>query len=251
VLLLGGTGEARELAGRLVATPGLEVVSSLAGRVTNPRLPAGAVRIGGFGGVSGLAAWLRAEGIDVVVDATHPFASRITGNAVEAAAACGLPLLLVRRPGWQPEPGDDWRSVGSLDAAAELVTTIGGRVFLTIGRQGLARFAGLDGAWFLIRCVDPPGPPLPARAEIVVSRGPFTVDGELELMRRHRIDVVVTKDSGGAPAAAKLSAARVLGLPVVMVRRPPVPSGVATVETVDAALAWAARLGPIPPRERD
>jgi precorrin-6A/cobalt-precorrin-6A reductase len=237
VLLLGGTGEARELAEWLLPS-GAEVISSLAGRVTDPRLPAGRVRIGGFGGAEGLADWLRAERIDVVVDATHPFAERITAHAVTAAAACGLPLLLVRRPAWAPQAGDVWRQVPSLDHAASLVGDR--RVFLTIGRQGLSRFANVA-AWFLIRCVDPPAPPLPSRSEIVLSRGPFTVAGETELMRDHRIDVLVTKNSGGPAASAKLQAARELGIPVLMIDRPPAPTGLPVVSTVDAALEWLDR----------
>lgn len=239
VLVLGGTGEARSIADRLAAMPGQLVITSLAGRVSNPRLPAGEVRIGGFGGPAGLAEWLRAERVDLVIDATHPFAARITANAVEAAAACGLPLLLVRRPAWTPVPGDDWRRVPSLASAASgLADLDAARAFLTIGRQGLAHFADLETPWFLIRCVEPPEPPLPARAEVVLSRGPFTVTGELDLMRRRRIDVLVTKNSGGRAAVAKLAAARELGMPVVMVSRPPVPPDVPAVASVDAAIAW-------------
>ena len=251
VLLLGGTGEARRLADLLTAAPGLSVVSSLAGRVTNPRLPAGAVRIGGFGGATGLAAWLRAEDVVAAVDATHPFATRITTNAVEAAAACGLPLLVVRRPGWTPGPGDDWRWTDSVGGAAELVPDLGKRVFLAIGRQGLAAFAGLDDVWFLARCVDPPEPPLPREVEVLLDRGPFIEAGEVKLLRRHRIEVVVTKDSGGEAAVAKLHAARELGLPVIVVRRPPAPPGVPIVDTVDAAMRWIAELGQLPPRVID
>ncbi|WP_245886863.1 cobalt-precorrin-6A reductase [Umezawaea tangerina] len=233
MLILGGTGEARRLAAEL---PGL-VVSSLAGRVAEPRLPEGAVRVGGFGGVDGLVEWLRGNGITAVVDATHPFAARITANAVEATARVGIPLLVLRRPGWAPEPGDDWRWVGSLEEAAAGLP--GGRVFLTTGRQDVGVFAGCP-QFFLVRSVDPPEPPLPQRLHVLLDRGPFTVDGEVGLMREYRIDVLVTKDSGGGQTAAKLVAARSLGLPVVVVRRPPAPAA-ETVDSVAAAVAWVRR----------
>jgi precorrin-6A/cobalt-precorrin-6A reductase len=245
VLVLGGTAEARGLAEALAGRADLRVVSSLAGRVREPVLPAGEVRVGGFGGPVGLAAWLRAERVAAVVDATHPFADRITASAGAATTALGIPLLVLRRPGWRPEPGDDWRWVPSLAAAAEALPGLGERVFLAVGRQGLAAFAGLDDRWFLVRTVDAPQPPLPRRAHLLRDRGPYTVEGELDLLRRHRIDVLVTKDSGGAATAAKLVAARRLRLPVVIVRRPPAPAGpgldtVDTVDAVDAALAWLA-----------
>ncbi|GIH93297.1 precorrin-6A reductase [Planobispora siamensis] len=238
VLVLGGTDEARRLAAALAGREGTHVVSSLAGRVRDPKLPVGEVREGGFGGPDGLAAWLAERGIDVVVDATHPFAARMTASAVEAAGRAGLPLLILRRPGWSPGPGDDWRQVPSLHAAAELLPAVGKRVFLTTGRRSLPVFAGLADLWFLARSVDPPEGPMPPRAQVLLSRGPFTVEGELALMCEHRIDVVVTKDSGGEMTTAKLHAARELGLPVVVVRRPPAPDGVPAVQSVQEALAW-------------
>ncbi|HEX2072445.1 MAG TPA: cobalt-precorrin-6A reductase [Geodermatophilus sp.] len=236
VLVLGGTGEARRLAGALVAD-GVDVLSSLAGRVAEPVLPPGRVRIGGFGGAAGLAEALR--DVDLLVDATHPFAATMSGHAAAAAAATGRPLLRLQRPGWTPQPGDDWRWVDSLDAAAAAVAG-SGSVFLTTGRQGLAAFAGLT-ARCLVRSVDPPPPPLPERTTVVLARGPFTVEDEVALMRSHAVDVVVTKDSGGSMTAAKLTAARRLGVPVVLVRRPPVPPGVPVVATVEEALAWVRR----------
>ncbi|MEV7013761.1 cobalt-precorrin-6A reductase [Streptosporangium sp. NPDC051022] len=238
ILVLGGTDEARRLAAGLAGRAGTHVVSSLAGRVRDPRLPVGEVREGGFGGPAGLEAWIREHRVDVVVDATHPFAARMTASAAEATGRAGVPLLILRRPGWQEGPGDDWRWTPSLEAAAGLLPGLGERVFLTTGRRSLPVFAGLDGLWFLARSVDPPEPPLPRHAEVLLSRGPFTVEGELALMRDHRIDVVVTKDSGGRMTTAKLFAARELGLPVVVVRRPATPAGVPAVETVEAALAW-------------
>ncbi len=231
ILILGGTGEARELAARVPA------ISSLAGRVSAPRLPEGEVRVGGFGGVDGLAQWLRDNDIHAVVDATHPFARQITANAHEACARIGVPFLILRRPGFPPQPG--WRWVDSVAEAARNLP--GERVFLTTGRQDLAEFAGC-GQWFLARMVDPPEPPLPQRIEVLLSRGPFTVDGELELLREHRIDVLVTKDSGGDMTSAKLEAARQLGIPVVIVRRPPLPPA-ETVTTVGAAISWLGTAG--------
>ncbi|MDQ1034070.1 precorrin-6A/cobalt-precorrin-6A reductase [Streptomyces sp. V3I8] len=240
VLILGGTTEARHLAGLLHGTPGLDLTSSLAGRVAGPRLPPGGVRVGGFGGAGAMAAWLREHAVDVLVDATHPFAATISFHAAQAAGAAGIPLLALRRPGWIPVEGDVWHEAGSLARAAELLPGLGRRVFLTTGRTGLAAFAGLDDLWFLVRSVDAPEPPGPARMEVLLDRGPFDLDGERGLLRRHRVDVVVTKDSGGAATAPKLTAAREAGLPVVVVRRPPVPEGVPVAADAGAAARWVA-----------
>jgi precorrin-6A/cobalt-precorrin-6A reductase len=233
VLLLGGTTEARRLADRLAGE--ITVITSLAGRTSDPLLPAGAVRIGGFGGVDGLAGYLRDERIDAVVDATHPFAAAMSGNAYRACAASGVPLLILRRPGWTARPGDEWRRVASLAEAATELPRLGHRVFLTTGRQGIAHFAPLDDCWFLARSVEPPSGTVPRHLEVLLDRGPFTVTGERELITRHRLDVLVTKDSGGADA--KLVAARELGIPVLMVDRPPLPDA-ETVSTADAAESW-------------
>ena len=237
VLVLGGTGEARRLAAALLAE-GVGVLSSLAGRVAEPVLPEGDVRIGGFGGPEGLADWLATHRPRAVVDATHPFAAQITAHAAAAARAHGTPLLRLQRPGWTPQPGDTWRFVDSLTEAAAAVA--GHRsVFLTTGRQGVRAFADLPGR-VLVRSVDPPDEPLPPGATLLLDRGPFSVADELALMREHAVDVVVTKDSGGHMTEAKLSAARELGVPVVLIRRPALPDGVATVATVEEALAWVA-----------
>lgn len=226
ILILGGTGEARELAKCVPA------VTSLAGRVSNPCLPEGRVRVGGFGGVEGLLQWLWVNDIHAVVDATHPFARQITANAYEACAQLGLPFLILRRPGFEPQEGWHW-----VDSVAEAARNLpGSRVFLTTGRQDLHEFADCP-QWFLARMVDPPEPPLPQQIEVLLSRGPFTVDDELELMRSHEIDVLVTKDSGGEMTSAKLEAARQLGIPVVIVRRPPLPPA-EVVSTVADVLAW-------------
>ncbi|MFG2140334.1 cobalt-precorrin-6A reductase [Streptomyces sp. NPDC048650] len=239
VLILGGTTEARRLASALVAEPGLHVTTSLAGRVAAPRLPAGEVRIGGFGGPEGLARWLCEHEVDALIDATHPFAGTISHHAAQAAATAHVPLLAVRRPGWVPGPGDDWHPVASLEEAAAVLPTLpGSRIFLTTGRMGLAHFAHLTDLWFLVRSVDAPEPPHPPRMQALLDRGPFTLDGERELLRTHRIDVLVTKDSGAAATAAKLTAAREAGVPVVVVTRPPVPVGVAEVADPAAAVDW-------------
>jgi precorrin-6A/cobalt-precorrin-6A reductase len=227
VLLLGGTSDARRLAGLLDGRA--HVTSSLAGRVRAPVLPPGEVRIGGFGGVPGLVAYLRESGTDVIVDATHPFAAQMTAHAAEASRSTGVPLILLRRPGWAPGPGRT--TVPSLASAAAVLPELGRRVFLTTGRQDLATFADLDDLWFLVRSVDPPSGPTPRHMHAVLDRGPFTVEGELALMREHAIDVLVTKDSGGDMTAAKLEAARVLDVPVVIVSRPPLPPGFPHVET--------------------
>jgi precorrin-6A/cobalt-precorrin-6A reductase len=237
ILILGGTAEARELAAALDAT-GVPVTSSLAGRVARPRLPAGEVRIGGFGGPDALARWISERGVRAVVDATHPFAERISVSAAQAARQARVELLRLERPGWHERPGDRWTWVDALDAAAAAIPS-GARVLLTSGRQGLGAFADVDHAWFLIRCVDPPEAALPPRHELLLDRGPYTLAGERALIEAHAIDLVVTKDSGGAHTAAKLDVARERGLPVIVVRRPVRAAGGATVASVPEALAWA------------
>jgi precorrin-6A/cobalt-precorrin-6A reductase len=211
-------------------------------------LPPGDVRVGGFGGAVGLAAWLQEHPVAAVVDATHPFAAGMTFNAAQACALTGVPLLRLQRPGWTAQPGDDWRWVDSLAEAADAVAGFA-HVLVTTGRQGLAAFAGVA-AHCVVRSVDPPDPPLPARTTVVLARGPFTVDEERALMVEHDIDVVVTKDSGGAMTEAKLTAARERGIPVVLVRRPPVPPGVPVVATVEEASAWVGQVSGAPAAPR-
>ncbi|MEU2441454.1 cobalt-precorrin-6A reductase [Streptomyces rubradiris] len=236
VLILGGTTEARRLAADLAVRPGVRVTTSLAGRVARPGALPGGVRVGGFGGPEGMADWLREHRVDALVDATHPFAATITAHAARAARATGVPAVVLRRPGWRPGPGDRWHDVPSLAGAAEALPGLGSRVFLSTGRLGLAAFASLTGLHFLVRSVEPPEPPLPPDTRVILARGPFTVPDETRLLRAHRIDVLVTKDSGGQATAAKLTAARDLGLPVVVVRRPPLPDGVEAVPDVASAL---------------
>lgn len=238
ILILGGTAEARALA-KTLDDDGVAVISSLAGRVQHPRLPVGEVRIGGFGGVDGLAQWLRDNRIRAVVDATHPFAARITTNAHAACAVDEVPLLRLARPAWVPGPTDRWRIVPDIAAAARAVADRGGRVFLTTGRQDAHAFAGVENAWFLIRVVDPPDGPLPPRHEVLRSRGPYGLDDERELLAAHDISLLVTKNSGGELTRAKLTAAAEAGLEVIVVQRPPEPAGLGCADTVAAAAAWA------------
>jgi len=244
ILVLGGTTEARLLAGELAADPALRVVTSLAGRVRAPAPLPGEVRIGGFGGVDGLAAWLRTNEVAAVIDATHPFAAQMTAHAVAAATAVGVPLVRLDRPGFTPDAA--WTVVDSLAAVPTALT--GDRVFLTTGRSGLATFADCP-QWFLVRAVDPPEGPAPQRMQVLLDRGPFTVDGERALLREHTIDVLVTKDSGGSATEAKLAAARAEGVAVVVVARPGLLAGVATVATVAEALRWlrGSQQGGFPP----
>jgi precorrin-6A/cobalt-precorrin-6A reductase len=239
VLLLGGTGEARSLAAELHQCTDVEVESSLAGRVSNPALPVGKVRIGGFGGVDGLTRLLQEQAFDVVIDATHPFAATITANAVRACQALDLPLLVLRRPGWTATAGDDWHRVADIAEAATAVSALPvERVLLTTGRRDLAAFAADRRHRFVVRTVDPPSGLVPEQMTLLLSRGPYTVSGERQLMSEHRIQAVVTKDSGGQMTVAKLTAARELRLPVIMVDRPPVPPGTETADSVQAAAGW-------------
>ncbi len=231
-LILGGTGEGRELARRLLAD-GWYVTSSLAGRVDNPRLPVGGVRIGGFGGPAGLAKWLIDNDVEVIIDATHPFAERISLSAAEAARATGVELIAVHRPEWRPQPRDKWIMVPDMAEAARLAARDYHHVFLTVGRQQLAAFAEDPHNLYVIRTVDPPEVALPKRHRIILSRGPFTVPAEKKLMRDNQIDCLVTKNSGGEMTHAKLDAARELGITVLMVQRPQLPQVATVFHTVD------------------
>ena len=236
LLILGGTSEAAGLARRALAEFGdrVGVITSLAGRLpSRPDLP-GDIRVGGFGGAAGLAEYLKAERIDLLVDATHPFAAVISGNAAKACAAAGVPRLVLLRPQWHARPDDRWLEADSIAESAKLLPKIARRVLLTTGPGGIEVFAESD-CWLLVRLFAPPSTPLPLRQhDVIVARPPFTREGERELMLRQRIGALVTKNSGG-PTEAKLAAARELGLPVVMIRRPPQPIGYAGESVADAA----------------
>ncbi|MEE2860279.1 MAG: cobalt-precorrin-6A reductase [Paracoccus sp. (in: a-proteobacteria)] len=239
VLLLGGTSEASALA-RLLAGAGVPAVFSYAGRTAMPVAQPLPLRIGGFGGAEGLARHLQEGGFTHLIDATHPFAARISRNAIQAARFTGTPLLALQRPAWQPEPGDDWTCVADMEGAVAALPRDPAQVFLAIGKQNLADFAGLPHRW-LLRLVDRPDvPPLP-RARIVIARGPFTEAGDHDLMAVHGITHLVAKNSGGIGAAAKLAAARRLGVRVVMIDRPALPDRPTVAEPAEA-LDWLRRV---------
>jgi precorrin-6A/cobalt-precorrin-6A reductase len=238
VLILGGSTEASELARRLPDRDRDDVTVSYAGRTRTRSVTPGRVRVGGFGGTAGLADYLTRERVDVLVDATHPFAAQMPHHAARACEATGVARLRVWRPPWERVDGDRWHDAADLDSAAATVGELGARrVFLTTGRQDLTPFSRLTKAWFLVRAIEVPAAVPLANASVVLARGPFDEDAELKLMRDHGIDVLVTKNSGGSAAAAKLAAARTLGVPVVMVRRPPCPAG-PRAASVEAALRW-------------
>jgi precorrin-6A/cobalt-precorrin-6A reductase len=238
ILILGGTAEARSLAERLAGRPNLAVTLSLAGRTAAPAVQPVPVRIGGFGGAHGLARYLSAEGIDALIDATHPYAAVISANAVRAARSAGVPLLALRRPPWRPVAGDRWIEVADVPAAVAALGAGPRRVFLALGRQELAPFAQAPQHHYLVRSVDPVDPPLAVpHATYVTGRGPFTQADDRALLREHGIEVIVAKNSGGGATYGKIAAARTLGLAVIMPSRPPLPA-VHAVETVEEALAW-------------
>jgi precorrin-6A/cobalt-precorrin-6A reductase len=244
LLILGGTGEAAALARALAEAGGWEVITSLAGRTRAPAALPGAVRTGGFGGVDGLAAYLRAERIDRVIDATHPFAATMSANAAAACAEVGVPLLRIERPAWAPISGDRWIDVADARAAADWLARnllAGSTVLLTLGRQEVAPFQRCPALRFVLRSIEPPAPEdLPLDCLLLSERGPFTLDGERALIARHGIRAVVAKNAGGDATAAKLAAARVAAIPVVMIRRPALPATPAVAD-IAGALDWLSR----------
>jgi precorrin-6A/cobalt-precorrin-6A reductase len=238
ILILGGTGEGIALAEALLGFRDIHGISSLAGRVANPKLPPGEVRIGGFGGAAGLAAYLTENKIAAIIDATHPFARRMGWNAAEAAGAAKIPLLRYERPAWVAQPGDRWIDVADWAQAVEVLRLSAKRVFLALGRQELAPFTQLADIAFVIRSVEPPDAGIEfAQADLVLARGPFKLEDERALLQSRRIDHLVCKNSGGGATDAKLQAARELGVTVVMQRRPPRPD-TPRVANVAAALDW-------------
>ena len=238
VLILGGIGDAVELAVKIANIPGIEVITSLAGRTREPANLPGNVRSGGFGGVWGLTNYLREMQIDLLIDATHPFANQISENAAAATQEVGIPRLMVIRPPWEKLEDDDWLEVEDNLAAATTLANRAKRVFLTIGRQEIGTFAHLQEIWFLMRMIDPPNtdviiPP----GLILCDRGPFNLENEQEILLKYNIDTIVSKNSGGNATYPKIIAARKLGIKVVMVNRPPVPPG-KQVADVDSACKW-------------
>ncbi len=238
LLILGGTGDAVELALRALSLPGLAVITSLAGRTSTPKKLLGAVRSGGFGGEAGLVEYLQAAQVDLLIDATHPFAANISWNAAGAAGKVGIPWLMLIRPGWERLPQDNWIEVERIEAAVAAIPARAERIFLTIGRQQLAPFASLGDKWCLIRSIDPPdsGMLLPP-GELLLDRGPFSLEQELKLLQDYQIQAIVSKNSGGDATYAKIIAARELGIPVVMVQRPVMPNG-EMVTDVTGAIEW-------------
>ncbi len=238
ILIVGGTGESADLAARLAVLPQVTVISSLAGRTQQPALPLGQVRSGGFGGVAGLIDYLKTEQIDRVIDATHPFAVQISWHVAAAAAAMQIPQIRLVRPAWVPMAGDRWIEVDSVEAAVKAIPAHSERVFLTIGRQQLTPFAALTQTWFLMRSIDAPAADLPLpQGQILLDRGPFSLEQERQLLQDYGIQAIVSKNSGGPATYAKIIAARELGLPVIMVRRPAMPAGM-QVDSVEAVMLW-------------
>lgn len=244
VLILGGTSEAAALDQHLAEqAPEIRAIISLAGHTVDPRPSNLPVRIGGFGGIEGLRQYLRDEGIVAVVDATHPFAAIMPFHAQAACRAENVPLLAVHRESWKPRPGDHWRCVPDITAAVEALGPEPRRVFLTVGRLELPAFA--DAPWhrYLVRVIEPIGDRLPVpHVDVIQQRGPFDADDETDLMRREGVEILVSKNSGGAATAGKLVAARRLGLAVVMVERPRKPD-VETVDHIDQVLPWLVAQG--------
>jgi precorrin-6A/cobalt-precorrin-6A reductase len=236
ILILGGTTEARRIAERLAARADLDVTLSLAGRTATPATQPVPVRVGGFGGAAGLAAFLAVQAIDVLIDATHPYAAQISANAADAAARVCVPLLALDRPAWEPVVGDRWIEVADMPAAVAALGIVPRCVFLALGRNELRPFEAAPRHFYLVRSVDPVEPPLAlADAVYLTGRGPFDEAAEHALLVQHRIDVIVAKNSGGAATYGKIAAARRLGLPIVMLQRPPPRAG--TVGNVEEVLA--------------
>jgi precorrin-6A/cobalt-precorrin-6A reductase len=238
ILILGGTTEARLLGERLAKRGDLDVTLSLAGRTAAPVPHAVPVRVGGFGGASGLADYLAAERIEALIDATHPYATVISDNAIAAVRATGVPFVTLRRPPWTAVAGDRWIEVSDTAAAVRAIGAPSRGVFVALGRNELAPFTGAPQHRYLIRSVDPVDPPLPLpHVSYVTARGPFSEASDRALMERHNVDIVIAKNSGGSAAYGKIAAARALGIEVILLRRPPAPA-VPAVETIEDAVAW-------------
>ncbi|NES77824.1 MULTISPECIES: cobalt-precorrin-6A reductase [unclassified Okeania] len=238
VLILGGTGNGWKLAALATTIPGLEVINSLAGRTRQPSIKFTHTRIGSFGGVPGLTEYLQAQQIDLLIDATHPFAVQISWNAAIATSELNIPHLMLISPPWEKTEGDRWVEVENKQTVIEILPKLAQRVFLSIGRQELASYAHLQNLWFLMRTIDPPKlntllPP----GKLLTKRGPFSLLEERSLLQKYKIEAIVSKNSGGDATYAKIIAARELGIPVVMIQRPPLPDG-KQVTDVESAVSW-------------
>ena len=238
ILILGGTSEAMALARALSARPEIDAVMSLAGRTGHPVLPPIAHRIGGFGGVEGLVAYLEDHAVAAMIDATHPFAAQMTRNAAHACETLGVPRLVFTRPAWQAGDGDHWINVADTEAAVDALGEAPRNVFLTVGRLSLPAFRRAPQHHYLMRSIDAPDlADRPPKIDLILARGPFDSAAESDLMKAHRVDVIVTKNSGGSATDAKLTAARDLGLPVIMIDRPIMPES-RTVYDLDDVMAF-------------
>lgn len=241
LLILGGTGDARQLADKLVDTFGdnLRVITSLAGRTTSPRQPKGDIREGGFGGAEGLATYLQETQIDAIIDATHPYAAQISKHGIEASQSVGIPHVLLDRPAWVSEPDDKWTHVPDMTGAADALETAN-TAMITTGIQNLDAFKHVHGPKMLVRLLEHPKTDLPIKdAKIVIGRPPYGLNDEVTLFKLLGVDTLVTKNAGGDATRAKIDAARALGLRVIMIDRPPMPH-TKTVSSVDDAIAWLA-----------
>ncbi len=243
VLILGGTTEAVACAERLGRDPRFHVILSLAGRTRNPRQQEGiAHRVGGFGGVDGLAAYLAEAKINAVLDATHPFAAQMSANVESATRSLGTALCTLVRPRWVAEAGDRWIGAATIEAAADALGAERRRVFLAVGRQGVGAFRRAEQHAYIIRAIEQPdADALPPITTLVQAQGPFALQDEIALLTSERIDVVVSKNAGGAATYAKIEAARMLSLPVIMIERPNI-AGQNFVESAAEAVAWLGRL---------
>jgi precorrin-6A/cobalt-precorrin-6A reductase len=238
VLILGGTTDASELAHRLASDSRFATSLSLAGRTSHPRVQPVPTRSGGFGGISGLVAWLEREAIETVIDATHPYADQISAHAVAACGQLGIPLATIMRPAWRPQPDDRWLDVASAEAAADALGATPQNVFLSIGRLELGAFASSPQHHYVARTIEPPVDiALPPDLRLIFERGPFDAQAETALLTQEKIDIVVSKNSGGAATYTKIEAARGLGIPVVMIRRPRKLHGHA-VNDAEGAARW-------------